>query len=214
MVWSEGSLERDYIRLLEFDHQVTGYLEQPVLVRYRYWENGDIQLVNQDGHRDETMVAPPPGGKLARYYPDFFVERENRPPLLVEVKQRRLLDDDVVKRKLTAGKLLAQDRGWEFCCVTEEIRTGPILTNVRILQRYSHVRVPSPVQVLAQETIALTAGPLSVEHLAKILGVSDHRVAQAYVYALVHSGMLVVDLGAEVIGPQSVISLKRGRIGG
>lgn len=214
LVWSEGALERDYIRLLELDPEVTGYQEQPILVRYMYWERGVVCLLD-DGASDK-VTEPEPGYKAARYYPDFYVERAELPPMLVEVKNEALLTDPSVKRKLTAGYLLAKSRGWEFRVITEEIRQGPLLESARVIQRYSRMEVPACVALRTLQIINAVGEPYTVRQLGeRLAGVQgDPRTHEAYVYALVGRGALSLHPQGKVVGPESFVqSVGGGRFG-
>lgn len=43
-------------------------------------------------------------GKIRKYYPDFYVEMATGEKLVIEIKQKRKLDNAVVKKKSEAAK--------------------------------------------------------------------------------------------------------------
>lgn len=116
----EGTLERDFLYLMDFDPDVVGVEEQPVKV-------------------------PVPGGRGrgAYYIPDFLVQRQEGPLWLVEVKSTDDLEKNAedYEAKFKAAKSYADDRGWTFQIVTDkEIRT-PKLKNIRRLLSYRNRKV-------------------------------------------------------------------------
>lgn len=118
----ESSLERDYIYILEFDHNVRSYEEQPVTIEYL----------------DEI-------GKKRTYTPDFLVQFKNHTnlsaslkPTLVEVKYRTDLwrNWKELKPKFKAALDFAGHKNWKFKIMTEiEIRTE-YQYNARFLSKY------------------------------------------------------------------------------
>lgn len=121
----ESSLERDFLRITEFDPNVADFVEQPVLIEY---ENDGVQH---------------------KYIPDFLVTYKHylqgtQPkPLLVEIKYR----DDLrakwysYKPKFLAAMKFCDVKGWRFKILTEvEIRT-PYLENARFLHGYKKAQV-------------------------------------------------------------------------
>lgn len=113
---SESTLERDWLILLDFDFDgsIERYEEQPLRIDYR----------------DEE-------GRRRHYFPDVLIfYKDNRPPLLCEVKYRDELKQKwkEMKPKIRAALAYARERGWRFRILTErEIRT-PFLTNVKFLR--------------------------------------------------------------------------------
>jgi hypothetical protein len=209
MVWSEGSLERDYLRLLEFDPEVIAYHEQPLLVEYWYWPDGTVRLTDEGAEVPDSVS----GAKRTKYHPDFLVERRENPPMVVEVKNERFLIDPATKRKLAAARLLAEQQGWELRVVTEEIRRGPMLTNLRILGRYANLRIPNDVKLAVLRNMMSLSRTFTVRELAgrlvEELG-GESSTYEGLVYALVSRWELGLDLKIEIIGPHSVVNLTSG----
>lgn len=105
----ESSLERDYLLLLEFDHLVDEYVEQPVEI---FFENNG----SQRHYTPDVLV----------YYRNDIEVANQFTPLLVEIKYRKDLWEDWknLKPKFSAAVKYASSKGWRFKILTEkEIRT-------------------------------------------------------------------------------------------
>ncbi|OGX91501.1 heteromeric transposase endonuclease subunit TnsA [Hymenobacter coccineus] len=112
VVQLESALERDFCCLLEFERDITSYVEQPVAIDY---------VLN---------------GRSHRYTPDFLIHYVGeKPGVLAEIKYRADLRAHwaQLKPKFRAAKRYASAQGWEFRLYTEaEIQT-PYLDNVKFL---------------------------------------------------------------------------------
>lgn len=107
----ESTLERDFVRLMAFDPDVTDIEEQPVRIDYK----GD-------------------NGRPRHYTPDYLVQRRDAPPLLAEIKPTKFITPDL-EPKFAAARRYAAARGWVFEVWTErEIRTTR-LNKIRLLER-------------------------------------------------------------------------------
>ena len=84
----ESTLERDFVRLMAFDPNVTDIEEQPVRIEY----------TDADG-------------RPRSYTPDYLVHRRGAPPLLAEIKPERFLTPDL-ESKFDAARHYAAARGW------------------------------------------------------------------------------------------------------
>lgn len=122
----ESSLERDFIRITEFNSNVSEFVEQPVTISYQF------------------------DGKIKSYTPDFLITYKHTTtpgkwlkPLLVEIKYREDLwkNWSVLKPKYQAALKFCDLKGWKFKILTEvEIRTE-FLHNAKFLQRYKNSSV-------------------------------------------------------------------------
>lgn len=118
MVEFESALERDFVTLLEFDHTVVSYREQPLKLPYRASSGRPVVGV-----------------------PDFLLTRRvggRESTILCDVKYRREIFERwrELKPRLKAARSLAIERGWTYRIYTEvEIRT-PFLHNARFLLPY------------------------------------------------------------------------------
>lgn len=166
-VWYESTIERDYIYLLEFDRDVIRYKEQPFRLKYTY------------------------EGKSRTYVPDFFVQRRNKFQI-VENKPEGKANTPVNKLRYTLLKSIFREQDYEFIVVTDlQIRTEPLLENVKIFWRYARTRIHPLHQIRCQEYLS-ERHEVSIQELADSL--SPQGVTLQIVYALLHWGVLSIDL--------------------
>ena len=110
--------------------------------------------------------------------PDFLGEMADGNKRLVEVKPSQRLDRPIVQRKLAVGRLFAAQEGWSFHVVTEkELFQGPLLDNVRLLNRYRQGRMdPGVLDLLVPQVPSSGIGISgerrwhALEPLTKLLG--------------------------------------------
>jgi hypothetical protein len=118
----ESSLERDFIKIIDFDYNVYHYCEQPVTIEY----------MSDSNYR--------------QYTPDFLVhyrESTNMKPLLCEIKYRKDIKENwsVLKPKFRAAIEYSKKNNWNFKIITEvEIRTQ-YLKNISFLENYKKEKV-------------------------------------------------------------------------
>lgn len=174
----EGTLERDFLYLMDFDPDVVDVEEQPVKV-------------------------PVPGGKGrgAYYIPDFLVQRREGLPWLVEVKSTDDLEKNAedYEAKFKAAKSYADDRGWTFEIVTDqEIRT-PKLKNIRRLLSYRNRKVDPGVcaRLLrqAKDETHISLGDILSRAFPEP---SDHLIVLPTLWHLVVTGRFDVDWGTDL----------------
>ncbi len=90
---------------------------------------------------------------------------------LVEVKPSSRIARLIVQRKLAVGRAFAVQEGWTFHLVTEkELFQGPLMENVRLLNRYCQGRMDEIL--LEQLLLQVPAGGIE---LARLLSSSDPR---------------------------------------
>lgn len=179
----ESSLERDFVRLIEFDSTVSDYVEQPV----------EIEFLNE--------------GKLCKYTPDFLVNYKHSivpgvwmKPMLVEVKYRSDLRVkwDEYKPKFRAAINFASSKGWRFKIMTDkEIRTE-FLQNVNFLQQYKDAIVNQEDRDLIFQEIG--SNVTTPYNLISSLSDNDERRA-SLLYSLWHfisTGEIGVDLEKKI----------------
>lgn len=178
-VWWESQLERDYIYYLEIDRDVISYKEQPLKVRYVY--DREIHL----------------------YTPDFLVVKPDKKQV-VEVKDEESANKEEYKLlfKLVAPILFKE--GYEFVLVTDkEIRVDPVLSNIKLLNKYSRTVISSKHQIDAYALFSVVAES-TIGELARFF--SSKGASVQTVYALIYWGILWVDL-SKPINSQSKVRL-------
>lgn len=58
-------------------------------------------------------------GKVRKYYPDFYIELKTGEKLVIEIKQKRKLDNAVVKKKSAAAERWCLMHGASYKIITE-----------------------------------------------------------------------------------------------
>ena len=179
MVWWESQIERDYLYLIEMDPDVISYKEQPLKIRYSL------------------------DGKLHLYTPDFMVDRKNKRQI-VEVKDEETSKGEECKRLFERIGPICRREGYEFAVVTERtIRVQPRLDNIKFIYKYAKAKMTSEYQIMLYSLFSVRES-LSIEEL--IQGFASRGVSSNIVYALIHRGVLAVDL-LEPIKPGSAAHL-------
>jgi len=168
-IWYQSTLERDYIYLLEFDKDVISYVEQP----------GTIY----------ATIA----GKARRYQPDFKVYKTDEVSL-VEVKPSRRLAAERTRIQLAIGTEYCKEHCLNFQVITEEIREGCFLDNVKMLFRYSHEKLSLYDMDKIFNSLMVT-GLISIGQLCKELdGVIAKNRCLNLIYHMAWKHLLEVDL--------------------
>ncbi len=177
----ESQLERDMIRLLEFDPAVLSYREQPEPLRY--FESGERR----------------------KYTPDFIAQMTSGVTVF-EVKPYEQSITSPLKERLVAFREHYAAQGIDFLVMTErEIRKEPRLSNIIRLLRYQREIVsPNSKQVIAAflENGGQTLGGL-LEHLQK------QEVSFTQVYALITQGGIGIDIDQSINEVDVRICLRR-----
>ncbi|MFB9327825.1 TnsA endonuclease N-terminal domain-containing protein [Paenibacillus aurantiacus] len=107
----ESFLERNYIRLADFDQTVQEIYYQPICIYY--WLNG----------------------KKYRYYPDFKVVFEDNRVCLIEVKPERFIKSERNVIKYAAAQQYCKEMGWSFEIFTErQINPNLLQWNLSLLR--------------------------------------------------------------------------------
>ena len=148
LIQLESALERDFCCLLEFEVEITSYVEQPVTVEYLVAEHS------------------------RHYTPDFLIRYlDERPAVLAEIKYRADLRENWAeyKPKFRAAQRYAASRGWVFRLYTEVEIQNCYLDNVKFLLRFRSFHQPPPaafaqrlLQVLAQQGESTPAALLAL----------------------------------------------------
>ena len=118
----ESPLERDLLTILDFDSNVESFYDQPVTISYF-----DSKGVGRNYTPDV----------LIHFQKDRWPAR-SKGTLLAEVKTKRDLAErggDYAARFLAAGQF-AEEKGWQFRVLTEDVIRTPYLTNARFLREY------------------------------------------------------------------------------
>lgn len=198
----ESLLERDFLLLMDFDHDVEGVESQPVCV-------------------DWTDTK----GKARRYTPDFLVTFRScsaqlppfhpgkRRPWLVEVRSRKELLNNwpTYRQSFRAATRFASRRGWIFHVRTEARIRGSQLSNAKWLLPY--LRLPADPQrdqaLLAQLEAREGATPQDLVRLASQDSREQARLLPR-VWSLIAQRLVCADFH-QPVGLQSQIWLAASR---
>ena len=198
MIAFESLLERDFIYLLDYEPSVKWFEEQPLRIEY--------------GQEDKHL----------HYTPDFhLIEAEGVHPdgqhVLVECKPTRWVDSEDNRRKFAVAQDWCQERGWQFCPVTEQrIRSGYRLPNIQQLTRYARYNIDC---VLRGQILAFLAPPgkmISIQQLAETLCPCHPQLVIASLLHLAYHHHLTLEIDGAPISRETTVSLRshdRGEVG-
>lgn len=111
MIHWESFLERNFIRLADFDQQVDEIFYQPVCIYYSL------------------------NGKKHRYFPDFKLILQDGRIFIIEVKALRFKNSPSNVIKYEVGRKFCEARGWHYEVFTEEeINPRHLQTNLSLLR--------------------------------------------------------------------------------
>lgn len=111
MIHWESFLERNFIRLADFDLSVEEIYHQPICIEY---------TIN---------------GKKHKYYPDYKMISENNRVTIVEVKTERFFNKPKNILKYEAGRKFCEEMGWDYKIFTErEINPNYLQWNLSLLR--------------------------------------------------------------------------------
>lgn len=177
----QGQLEAAAVVILTACPQVVQIQEQPLIIWYT-WKgaNAPFEIQLLDGPPASPRKSHKDGG-TTYIVPDFLVEMVDGRKHLVEVKVSRRIARPIVQRKLAVGRAFAAQEGWTFHLVTEQqLFSGPLLGNVRLLNRYRQGHMDTAVL----EQLLLQVSARGIE-LGRLLGCDDPaRRSQLWMHVL------------------------------
>ncbi|HEJ4266644.1 TPA: TnsA endonuclease N-terminal domain-containing protein [Pseudomonas aeruginosa] len=176
MAGFESSLERDWLRVLDFNPLVQAIREQPFTIYYD----------SQDGRR--------------RYTPDVLVElrEEKRVRTCVyEIKPLEQLRAEwqELRPRFKAAVAHCKRQGWQFKIVTETHIRTPTLANINFLRRYRSME-PLLVRQAQLKYTASVLGPTTPQALlaAAYWSAEEQAMAIPALWQLIERGELIADL--------------------
>lgn len=181
----ESTLERDFLRLLEFSPDVASFEAQPLTLNWR----------------DEA-------GAKRSYTPDTWVafhDTSGLKPWLCEVKYRSDLKEQwsELRPKFRQAIRYARQRGWRFRLMTEVEIRGPALEAAKFLLTFRRRTIPADqathVLALVDTLKDTTPGDL-LRHIA-----SDPNIQAEWLPAIWHL-VAQFQIGADLQSPLSMSS--------
>lgn len=188
IVHTESLLERDFVRLANFDKKVSQIYFQPIGIRFHYL------------------------GRRRRYFPDFLIVTTDDRYTLIEVKLTQFVDTNLNKAKFIAAKMLCSEKGWTFQVMTEEqIRIGHLQRNLRLLLEVKTFPiVPSVTEYI--KTFLRNKGPLSIKELRNECSIIDTSMLMINLYKLIYAHEVKVELVKRELTEKSVVWLSEGEV--
>lgn len=186
MVSWESLLEKDFIKILDFDPSIEKIQSQPKKIDYRY------------------------KGKLHKYFPDFLAVTKDKHTFLFEVKPEDKLDDEKNKVKFEVGKIFCEKKGWKFKVVTEkDIRKGFLIQNLDKIRKIDE-------RTTKQSTIMQIYRYLEVNGKCKIRDIRknfSNIIANAEIdanlYFMIYNHYFEIDLINEILSEETIIDIVR-----
>lgn len=170
IVCAVSFLARDYILLLEYDHDIAFYQEQPCKIHFQH------------------------NGKVRVCAPDFLVVNRAGDRCFIRIKPviRVIAEEDHAFFKTVSN--ICRERGFDFIIALEnDIRQQPRLSNIGLLRRYSLTELGIRHRILCREFFSVSpVHPLG----ALISFFSDNGIIEpeAVAYALIWHGVISTDL--------------------
>jgi len=200
----QGQLEAAAARVLAACPLVEGIQEQPLAIHYA-WSDANDEL---------TLLNGPPTKEFRKNHrcsyvvPDFLVSFVCGRKRLVEIKPSHKLSRPLTQRKLQVARLLALAQGWTYHVVTErELFAGPMLANVRLLERFRQLRV-DPI-VLKRIADSVAAEVMTLAELSRRIESLEASSLRAAVFHLVAVERLSLDVMQEPISNSTLIFPER-----
>lgn len=176
----ESSLEFDACFHFEYTSSISSYDAQPEGFYYSYQ------------------------GQQLPYTPDFLIVDKVHGDRFIEVKPYDKLEDAVFREKFHCRKKSALDHGIPLLLVTDKkIRVAPVLSNLKLLHRYSGLKSVSPLQLKLLD-IVRESGEVRIRDLIQRTG-EPTGVVLASVISCLAVGEINSDLAVAKLGVDTVV---------
>jgi hypothetical protein len=167
MVYCESGLELDFAFLLDADHAVISFQEQPGKIEYYL------------------------NAKLHTYTPDFLVQRSHKKQI-VEVKPKSKISTEENRILFEIISAICREASYEFMVVTDaDMRKGARLSNVRLLWKYGRTLISPKHHIYCQEFFSYS----SEAALGEIIAFFARRhEGKDVVFSLLYWGVVGVNI--------------------
>lgn len=181
IIHAESLIERDYVRLCNFDPTITKIYYQPIGIRFHY------------------------DGMKRRYFPDYLILTEDNRCYLVEVKLKEFVGSNLNRAKFHAAVKLCEEKGWAFLVVTEDqIRSGYLQKNLRLLHEVKrHKIIPSVAEYI--KAMLEYLGPQTVVDLRNACNIIDASLFMLNLHKLIYASEIGTDLVNQPLSDNSII---------
>lgn len=188
IIHAESLLERDFVRLANFDKKVLQIFFQPIGIRFHYL------------------------GRRRRYFPDFLLVTTDNRYILVEVKLTQFVDTNLNNAKFIAAEMLCSEKGWAFNVMTEDqIRLGYLQRNLRLLlEMKSYPMMPSVTEYI--KAVLKCNGPLTIKELRNECSIVETPMLMINLYKLIYAHEVKVELVKQELSEKSLVWVLEGDV--
>ncbi|MCZ8513399.1 TnsA endonuclease N-terminal domain-containing protein [Paenibacillus filicis] len=186
MIHWESFLERNFIRLADFDIRVVEIFYQPECIDY---------LVN---------------GKKHKYYPDFKLILEDNRVFIIEVKALRFKNSPKNVIKYEAGRKFCEARGWHYEIFTEnEINTKYLQANLSLLRHLGTQVVSDEIMDQIMQQLELKTEMFLYELRESCEEIDEENFYRA-VYQLIYLQEISTELVNVKLSDDSILRVSAG----
>lgn len=183
MIYWESLLERDYIRILEFDPEVKYFESQPLVIPYLY-----------QGRRHE-------------YFPDFKVITRADKIKLVEVKPNEFLQKDENRIKYNVGIQYCEQMGWTYHVATEDnIRRGYLQSNLKKILEVDFDEIKTKINNAIIRYLN-QVGPVQFLTVINNLKEINHQELYIHIYYLIYTHQIFTELIDLPLSENSILEI-------
>jgi hypothetical protein len=159
MVDYESLIERDFLYLLDFEPEVTWFMEQPLTITY-------------------TDQA-----KTRNYTPDFHMISNGR-NILVECKPQQFVTKASNQLKFAAAEHWCTAKDWDFQVVTDEqLHSSYRLHNIKYLTQFARYNIAAEVKNRIHTFLSTVPAPITI---AKITAQLAPQASQSLLIPIYH----------------------------
>ncbi len=169
MIKWESILEYDFIHIPEFEPHVIVIYEQAVEIEYSL------------------------KGVSHKYIIDFLIETHSN-SYLVECKPSTFVDTEENQAKFKAAQGDCSQTGRKFMVITEGIRSGQRLGNIRILRRHSHFKPIPKVEEGMIHLVYSQSHPLPISRITETISPTNRNAVLPSLLRLIYFQKLLIDL--------------------
>ncbi len=185
MVAWESLLEKDFIKVLDFDPSIEQIQSQPRKIEYRY------------------------KGKLHHYVPDFLAITRDKHSILFEVKPEEKVNDEENKVKFEVGKIYCKSKGWEFQVVNEaDIRKGYLIQNLDLIRKVDE-RSTKQSTIMQIYDFIKENGKCKISDLRDNFSNIPRAEFDANLYYMIYNHYFEIDLINELLCEKTLIDIVR-----
>ncbi|WP_079908699.1 TnsA endonuclease N-terminal domain-containing protein [Paenibacillus sp. 32352] len=181
IIHAESLLERDYVRMCNFDPTIIKIYYQPVGIRFHY------------------------DGRKRRYFPDYLIVTRDNRYYLVEVKLKEFVGSNLNRAKFYAATKLCEEKDWTFIVVTEEqIRQGHFQKNLRLLHEVKRYKI-NPAIAEYIKAMLEHIGPQTVSDLRNACVIVNASMFMLNLHKLIYASEIGTDLIHQPLNDNSLI---------